>query len=185
VQLLSEGGGTIPGDSFTGDGLGARCTSALRTFVTTVETAAENETDEWARRFLASIDAFDQQLKSFEAKARTDAAAQTSASQPTPGSQPSTTATAARTAASQRETTVTVRVFVPGGTSAAPGSLKLTADDADVPIDQDGYAEVDLSVGVPHRLAAQGTVGGVPRQGTLTLAPTIDQEGAVFALKLQ
>lgn len=187
AQLLSEGGGTIPADSFTDKGLGARCTALLRDFANTVESAAENETSEWARKFLASIDAFDQQLKSFEAKAKADAATQAATGQPSPGPQPpnAAAATAAKPLAAPREATVTVRVFVPEGASATPGSLKLTADGTDVPIDQEGYAEADLAVGVAHRLAAQGTVGGAALQGTLTLTPTIDQEGAVFVLKLQ
>ena len=64
------------------------------------------------------------------------------------------------------------------------GSLRLTADEADVPVSAEGFAETHLMSGVAHRLVARGRRGTQQLEVSYDITPATTDEDAVITMTL-
>ena len=65
-----------------------------------------------------------------------------------------------------------------------PGSLRLTADEADVPVNADGFAEAQLASGVAHRLVARARRGSRTVEANYAITPAAVDEDSVITMTL-
>jgi hypothetical protein len=65
-----------------------------------------------------------------------------------------------------------------------PGSLRLTADEIDVPVSAEGFAEAQLASGVTHRLVARARRGNRTVEANYAIAPSAIDEDSVINITL-
>jgi hypothetical protein len=79
---------------------------------------------------------------------------------------------------------VNVRLAVDGIETLDSGSLVLTVHDTPVSVPADGFVELALEPGVPHRIVATGRRKGQLVRAELTTTPTLDDENAPLLISL-
>ncbi|HZP21675.1 MAG TPA: SLATT domain-containing protein [Bauldia sp.] len=187
ARIMAECGGVLSGDSFANNGVGARLTGLLGDFSKQVEAVNEEDTKEWARRFSANIQRFDQNpnLKvSLEEKS--DARAEAAASAEDEAKQQEATKDAQKPASDSPPTTVDVRLAMTSVVGPIdPGSLSLHVDDNDVAVPANGLIELPLEVDVEHTIAGRATSAGKGITGELRTTPTLASHGQSLGLTLQ
>jgi hypothetical protein len=166
----------------------------LRTFVSSVELLAEEETKEWARRFNAQIAAFDRnpnlkiRLDSKNGADGTNADTTDINKSSKAGPSGSGTSPAANAANDSgtlpSQVTVKVRLAVDDAETLDRGSLQLAVNEALVEIGSDGLIELPLEVGHAHHLTATGRRNGQSLRGEIAITPTINDEGKPHTINL-
>ena len=159
AELLAESGGVVrPG--------AAEFVKLLRDFVIKVELLAEAETRQWAQQFRTNLEAFDRnpnlQVRIGESRngegRDTERAegreASTNGAGPPQAGQRATSPGGGTTVATPAA--VNVRLAVDGIETLDVGSLVLTVHDTPVSVPADGFVELALEPGVPHRIVATG-----------------------------
>lgn len=185
AELLTKCGGVID-DHPTATAF----VTLLRGFVTKVEQLAEAETREWAERFRAQINAFDNnpslklRLDSKEDKEQEVANNAAGGGDAPPDGGPPTTPSGGPPGQAAAPTLVHVRLAIEGTDGLDPGSLRLLLDEAQLPVPGDSMLEVPLEVGVVHHFAAVATRAGQAVTGRLEITPTPEDDGKPLALKL-
>lgn len=184
--LAKSGGGGVDREQ------AAKFVDLLREFVTKVELLAEQETNEWARRFNQRIESFDRNpnLKvSLDSGQGTPPPADAAAPKPKPDGAAGTTGTTgagsnAPPTDTPMKSVVRLRVVVEDANGLDEGSLQMLVDDAPVSIQPHGMIELPLEVGRLQTVVATGRLQGRAVTGQVEVTPTVDDEGRALAIEL-